>query len=914
MMAVADGPTPFGARLRRARLDAGLTQEALAERAALSARAVSDLERGRNRAPRPDTLRLLTAALGLAAGERAALARAAQAVAARQPGPAVRHNLPLQLTSFVGRECELAAVRERVLQADVRLLALTGPGGVGKTRLAHQAAATLVGDFPDGVWLVELAPLADPDRVPAAVAEGLGLALSPSRPPTAQLVDWLRPRRLLLVLDNCEHLLDACATLAAGLLRVCPGLRLLATSREALGLAGETTWPVPPLALPDAQRRPPAAALTRVAAVALFLDRARAVRSDFRLAEHNAPAVAQICRRLDGLPLAIELAAARVRALPVEDLLARLEDRFRLLTGGSRAALARHQTLRAAVDWSYDLLTGPERALFGRLSVFAGGFALEAAEQVGAGEGLDAADVPDLLARLVDKSLVLLGAPPDGAARYRLLETLRQYSQERLVASGACEPARDRHAAHYLALAERAALAPTSAPARRGRERVAWLDRLEREHDDLRAALRWLLGRRDGAAALRLAGVLGRLWHVRGPVAEGRVWLDAVLALPAAAPPAAPVALRAAVLHEAGRLAADQGDWAAAAAHHTEALALRRRGGPAAGLDQAWSLTALADAVSRLGEFGRARALLAEGVERFRAAGHGQGEGVALMALGTVVRRQAGPAAARPLYAASAARLRASPDRAGLAQALDHLARVARAAGDLPRAFALQREALELRRALGHRTELGSSLGELGTLAGRAGDHARAARLLAAAGVLRRALGVHPGTLSPDDRAAYGGARAAARAHLGGAAFAAAWAAGEALSVDAAVAQAFDAAIPARPFVGAPTNGRANGRPRSHAGDPPHVTRAGRGAPRRSGGQRPRGGALAGDKRAHGREPRPAHAGEAGGALAGAGRRASHGTGTRRRVPADPADRTRRDHRRAPREAGGARRERDRPA
>jgi predicted ATPase len=294
----------------------------------------------------------------------------------------VPHNLPLQLTSFVGRERELAELAH--LLAAHRLVTATGPGGTGKTRLALQAAAEALPDAPDGVWLVELAALADPALVPQAVAVAVGVREEPGRALVATLSDALRPKRLLLVLDNCEHLLEACARLADVLLRACPHLTILATSREALGLAGEAPYRVPSLSLPDASPGPPAGALSRSEAVRLFAERAAVVRPGFAVTEDNASAVAAVCARLDGIPLALELAAARVRVLPVEQLLGRLEDRFRLLTGGSRTALERHQTLRAAVDWSYGLLTEPERRLFDRLAVFAGGFSLEAAESVGA--------------------------------------------------------------------------------------------------------------------------------------------------------------------------------------------------------------------------------------------------------------------------------------------------------------------------------------------------------------------------------------------------------------------------------------------------------------------------------------------------------------------------------------------------
>jgi predicted ATPase/class 3 adenylate cyclase len=403
------------------------------------------------------------------------------------------HNLPLQLTSFVGRERELGEVARRL--GAVRLLTLTGAGGVGKTRLALQTAAGLVEAHPDGVWLVELAPLADPALVPQAVAAAVGVREEPGRPLVATLADALRPKHLLLLLDNCEHLLDAAAALAAALLRACPGVRVLATSREALGLAGEAPYRVPSLALPAPGSTPPVAAPARPEAVTLFVERAAVAQPAFAVTDRTAPAVVEVCRRLDGIPLAIELAAARVRVLPVEQLLARLDDRFRLLTGGGRTVPPRQRTLRATVEWSHALLSEAERALFARLAVFAGGFSLEAAEAVGAGDGVPTDEVLDRLSRLVDQSLVVADEAADGTARFRLLETLRQYAGERLAASGEAAAARDRHAAFYLALAE--ASRPPAAEHHDG----AWLARLEREHDNLRAALAWTQPRDDAPAA-----------------------------------------------------------------------------------------------------------------------------------------------------------------------------------------------------------------------------------------------------------------------------------------------------------------------------------------------------------------------------------------------------------------------------
>ena len=573
------GPPPhtFGALLRRHRLAAGLSQAALAERAGLSLRGVSDLERGARRVPQRATVRLLAGALGLRPEATAAL----EAAVARRRGPpgragaraarTVPHNLPLPLTSFVGRERELAAVHEAL--AAHRLVTLTGPGGVGKTRLALQAAAAGLEAFPDGAWLVDLAPLADAALVPLTVLAALGVRERPGRPHLATLTEHLRARRLLLVLDNCEHLLDACARLADALLRACLGPRVLATSRELLGVPGEAARRVPSLATPDPRHPPPPARLGRYEAVRLFVDRARLGRPGFVLTDQNAGPVAQVCARLDGLPLAIELAAARLRALPVEQLAGRLDDRFRLLTGGGRTAVPRQQTLQAAIDWSHALLAAPERAVLRRLAVFAGGWPLAAAEAVCAGAGVEPGGVLDLLAGLVDKSLVVfeeaaLEPGAGGAGRYRLLETIRQYAEARLVGAGEAARVRRRHRDWYLALAERAALELV------GRDQVAWLDRLGAEHDNLRGALAWSQADPDGAAAeLRLAAALGRFWNLRGHISEGRAWLAHALERDAGA---APAAARASALNWAGLLASLAAALPAAAALLEASIALGR--------------------------------------------------------------------------------------------------------------------------------------------------------------------------------------------------------------------------------------------------------------------------------------------------------------------------------------------------
>jgi non-specific serine/threonine protein kinase len=504
-------------------------------------------------------------------------------------------NLPVQLTSFVGREPELADLTHALRRA--RLVTIAGASGLGKTRLAIEVARRTVAEHPDGVWFASLAALTDPALVAREVATTLGVRDEAGATPLDAIRDRIGERELLLVLDNCEHLLDASARLVEHLLRDCAGLRVLATGHEPLRVPGERVWRIGPMALPDFDDGL-AAFETIAAAEAIQLFRARAglVQPQFALTPVNVDVVARICERLDGIPLAIELAAARTEMMSVNDILARLEDRFRLLTRGSRTALPRHQTLRAALDWGHHLLNDDERKLFRRLSVFAGGFELAAAEAVGASPDLPAESILGHLSGLVDKSLVVPVAGPSGRSRCRMLETVRQYAGERLVEAGEGDDTRRRHADHLLGLAEQASVFE------RRPGQAAWLERLEADHDDLRAALRWCRAH-DHERWVRLALALAWFWLVRGHLGEGREWLRGVLALPSLEP-----AARARTLFWLARLAFWQGEYDLAMERGHEGLAAYRALGDPVGTG--WMLNMLGTTSLYAGDAPRAMAFL----------------------------------------------------------------------------------------------------------------------------------------------------------------------------------------------------------------------------------------------------------------------------------------------------------------
>jgi predicted ATPase/class 3 adenylate cyclase/Tfp pilus assembly protein PilF len=588
-----------------------------------------------------------------------------------------RHNLPMQLTSFVGRDQELIEVQ--TLLRGSRMVTLTGVGGSGKTRLALQVAADELDEFPDGVWLVELAAVTDPDQVAQTVVTALGLSEQPGRPIVETLFDHLASKSLLLVMDNCEHVLDTSAELMERLLRSAPDLRVLVTSREILGVAGEVPYQVRPLGVPDASVD--RVDVLRFAAVRLFVERAEEANPSFRLSAENAHAISQISRRLDGMPLALELAAARVRGLSPEQIAVRLDDRFRLLTGGRRTALPRHQTLRATMDWSYELLEERERVLFERLSAFRGGFNLDAAEAVCSATPLEQNSVLDLLLSLVDKSLVVAG-DPSAEVRYRLLETVRQFGRDRLTDSGQSDEVRLRHAEWFLDLAERAY------PELGRPQQDVWYGRLDAEHDNLRAALEWSLEVDRPETALRIAGSLGWFWGSEGYLTEGRRWAEAALDAETRGPP---TAARAGALWTTGLLATFQGDL--------------ERGETA--LEESVAISKQAD-----DPIGTARALIY---------------------LGLNARHQGHYERSRRLLEESLSLLVGTAFEWHTASAYLHLAALARYEGDYDQARALHEQGLLRSRQLGHRQGVTLHRGGLGIVALRRGDYEQAESLFGTA-------------------------------------------------------------------------------------------------------------------------------------------------------------------------------------
>src|SRR5712691_1480260 len=718
----------FADLLRRHRAAAGLTQQELAERAGLSLRGLSDIERGLRRAPHRDTVLRLAEALHLDEVDAAALRRASRrrgTLGTVATFPPIRPTaaLPVPLSRFIGRDRELPEVRQRLVTNG--LLTLTGPPGSGKTRLALQLALDVSSAFPDGIVFVPLAAIRDPELAGSTIAQALGIRDLSGWSLVQRLIEYLHNKSLLLVLDNFEQVLAA-GPLVSKLLTVDSGVKVLGTSREPLRIQGEHEFMVPPLALPQSNEPLTLEALTQYGAIALFVDRAAAIRPDFGLSDNNAHAVVEICRRLDGLPLAIELAAARIRLLSPQELLKRLDHRFSPLTDGTRDLPARQQTLRAMIDWSYDLLDSGEQALLRQLSIFVGGCTLQAAEAVAGAEDADLG-VLDEVSSLVAKGLLRQEVAPTGETRVGMLETIREYGFEQLETRGELVAARLRHASFYLALAEEAE------PKLLTGEQVQWVRRLEVEYDNLRAVMAWSRdGIVDDEIGLRLTGALAWFWVLSGVAWEARGWVEIMLALPAAS---ADTLARARALHAAARVAIVQDDATAARIFGEESALIFSTLGDEAGLGRA--LAARGAAESMDADYHAARSSLERSLTLAKQVADAPGLAFALGQLGAVAQYQGDYQLSRSLREESAEVARQIGDRHSLGIALTGLAHLARLQSDFHEAAALLHKSLLLG------TELGASwrvvpraLNRLAGLTCDAGDYLRSACLLGAAGAL----------------------------------------------------------------------------------------------------------------------------------------------------------------------------------
>jgi predicted ATPase/class 3 adenylate cyclase/DNA-binding CsgD family transcriptional regulator len=724
------------------------------------------------------------------------------------------NNLPIQPTSLIGREKEVAKVLELLQREEIRLLTLTGPGGTGKTRLGLQVAAELSEAFSDGVYFVNLAPISDPELVVPTLAQTLNVKEIAEQPLLDLLKASLHWKHLLLLLDNFEQVVGA-AVYVAELLAACPNLKVLVTSRMALHVRGEQEFAVPPLAVPDRGRLPDLGALSQYEAVALFIQRAQSVKSEFQVTNANAPAVAEICARLDGLPLAIELAAARIKVLPPQALLARLSQQLTVLTSGARDAPTRQQTLRNTIEWSYQLLDAYEQRLFRELSVFVGGCTLQAIEAIcGApGDGNGVGLVFDGVASLIDKSLLQQTEKEYGESRFLMLETIREYGLECLMASGEAEVTRQAHASYYLRLSEQAE------PELRGMQQAMWLNRLEAEHVNFRAALGWALENGEVEIGLRLVGALWRFWMVRGYFTEGRGWLERVQARSSDAAPA----LQARAFTGVGSMAWSQGNYQQAIRWHQQALALYREVGDMQGI--AFALNNLGIQAQYQGDYERARAFLEESLALYREQGDQWGIAIVLGNLGLGEASQGDYERAKALFEENLAISRELKAKADIALALHNLGDIARYRGDHQRAMVYLEECLFVCEELGDKRLTSMTLNILGLVARWQGDFARSAALHTESLALSRELGEklciaqcleglagvygmqkHPeqaarllgaaeaereainSPLLPIDRADYGHIVSIIRAQLDEAAFAVFWAEGRTMTPEQALA------------------------------------------------------------------------------------------------------------------------------
>jgi predicted ATPase/transcriptional regulator with XRE-family HTH domain len=786
---VLETTASFGELLRQVRSAASLSQEELAQRSGLSVRGISDLERGARSAPRLETVRMLADALGVGQDDRSALLAAARPALLGGAGadhvrPALP-SVPTPLTRLIGREVEIGALRTILQRDDVRFVTLTGAGGSGKTRLAIAVAAEMGDAFPDGVVFVDLSPLTDPTLVVPTIATSLGVREVVDQSLSETLSSFLTSKQLLLVLDNCERILAAAPDITT-LLAACPGLSVLATSREPLHVRGEREFPVPPLPLPATTPLLELGQFASAPAIALFVERAEESQPEFTMTTENMAAVAAICRRLDGLPLAIELAAARVKVLPPQALLVRLEHRLPLLTGGGRDLPARQRTMRDAIAWSYDLLSPDEQALFRRLAVFAGGFTLASAEAVAAADGRLA--VLDGLVALVEQSLVRQMPGAGAEPRYQMLETVREFGLERLVSSGDADDARQRHAEHFLRVSADLMQASTILMDH------ASLTRVVAEHDNVRLALVWYDQHGEIDALLQLSSLLYGLWFSRGLYREGVQWVDRALERSQRVPSS--TLIRA--LDGAGTLAIFQGDYVRATSFIEEGLALAQVLGDPSLMSEA--LTYAAFLAYRHRAFARAEELLAEA--RHILAGSAESEPGALpfLTLGGVVPFfhigdlalvQGQFAQAATEYEEAIALFQAAGSETGLRDMQAGLAAVRYLTGDVPQAAALYWESLQQSHAMAFWPLVVSSLLGLAGIAIEVGDPVGGARLLGAAEGIASSLGA---VMYTRDYPVHDRVLATVRLALDEQRFANVRETGRALSIEVAIAEALTVA------------------------------------------------------------------------------------------------------------------------